>query len=201
MDGEWPHTGRTLAAAQKQRKKRTTHHKQHHDNGRRMAAEWSQMVATQKLETNTNTNRKKQPSPRLRLSHKSNVKNELRNHQQHHENGRRMAAQWSQMVAAQNIKTKTNTHRKNNRALDTSTEPDPNTFFINSQQGTQHFSFVQKHICPESRLWPRTCSSQCHASMVTSRSGSDIIDLPAVFQFASQLIESNQIKAACHRAT
>ena len=65
MDGEWPHNGRTLAAAQKQRKKRTTHHKQHHENGRRMAAQWSQMVAAQQIETNTNTNRKKRPSLRF----------------------------------------------------------------------------------------------------------------------------------------
>ncbi len=65
MDGEWPHNGRTLAAAQKQRKKRTTHHKQHHENGRRMAAEWSQMVVTQNVETNTNTNRKKTTEPTI----------------------------------------------------------------------------------------------------------------------------------------
>ena len=142
------------------------------NNIMRMAAEWPQngrKWSRHKTSKQTQTQiEKNNRAHDLRLSHKSNVKNELRNHKQHHDNGRRMAAQWSQMVAAQNIETKTNTHRKNNRALDTSTEPDPNTFFINSQQGTQHFSFVQKHICPESRLWPRTCSSQCHSNMVTS---------------------------------
>ena len=131
-------------------------------NGRK----WSRHKKSKQTQTQIEKNNRAHD---LRLSHKSNVKHELRNHKQHHENGRRMAAQWSQMVAAQKIETKTNTHRKNNRALDTSTEPDPNTFFINSQQGTQHLSFVQKHICPESRLWPRTCSSQCHTTMVSMR--------------------------------